>query len=115
MTNALVDNVKLFTELTRDTKGNVDDIIFEKLIERFENYILFKKIYSGNNNHMKIKGARKDISNIKFRVEFESEKILSEFLEENEDNYITYKHTEYTPIFNKIGQQIIDIYFIKRK
>lgn len=110
-----VDNIEIFKKLTKNNKGQVDIIIFEMLIEKFENFILFKSMYVNDNHGIIIKGAKKDNRNIKFIIEFKSSKILNEFINDNESKEITLKRDKFTPIFNIIKKNSTEVYFKKRK
>lgn len=105
-----LNNIDIFNKLTHDDKC-IDEMVFDKLIEDFQYYILFKKMYT---DKMKIKKARCEKSHIKFRVQFDSIKTMRDFIKVNEDHTIKHDKEKYLPVFNEIGQQIIDIYFIKK-
>lgn len=108
-----VDNVYLFKLLSKNEKGSTDSIIFEKLLNEFENFILFKKLYEENESIMKIKGSKKAKKYIKFKVEFKTNKILKEFIKNNENKIMKYKHDEYIPIIDQIDKKKVEIYFEK--
>lgn len=109
----VIDNIKLFKKLSKNEDGSTDSIIFEKLLMEFENYILFKELYEEYDDIIIIKGAKKNRNRIKFKVQFRSNKILKNFINENEDKKIKYKENIYTPIFDQIDKKNIEIYFKK--
>lgn len=105
------DNITMFNRLTHTDDGIVDRAVFDKLIRDFEYYILFKKMYCKD---MEVKQARHEECIIKFRVEFNETDITKEFIKRNKNIVISFKGQDYSPIIDKIGQQIIDIHFIRK-
>lgn len=101
------DNVAMIRELTHEN-GSVNSIIFDDLIEDFDSYILFRKIYGDD---MVLHPAIPYKTKIKFRVEFDSNKILKKFINRHDDTEINHRDQIYTPVFDVISEHIIDIYF----
>lgn len=106
-----LDNITIFNKLTHDEDGTVDNIIFNKLMENFDEYLLFKQVLLKNDEGFIIKKAIKDNDNIKFKLEFSNTKVKNKFIKMNEDTVIKFKKKEYSPILTKVKGNIVHLYF----
>ena len=107
MAKKIKDNIKLFNKLCLNEHDETDDIVFYELLEQFEKYWLFKKIYLASD--AKVKRAKKDKCRIKFIVEFDNKTKLKTFISKNKDKTISFNNKIFEPKFKKSQQSNIEI------
>lgn len=104
------DNIVLFNSLTHDSDNKFDRVIFDRLIDEFDLYIIFRKLYKKSKIKENVLQAELD-DKIHFKIEFTNDSVNDKFIKSLEKNVIEFKGKKYTPHVKRISEHIIDITF----